>query len=376
MRLSHIVFLSEMICESTALRFKDSSSLSSDIKSKRLLLFEVPNSLAEQIENGYDGSFSLKGDEVVLTTKSNTYQIRHAETSNTFMLCDDADDFNTQKPSIAFQFKFGNTGPSKMTTIVDSGSTFFEVLPSKPRFDSVSSLLPVYSGRTSVNTNETIFTVKQLLEIVPCSEAQLLEYLYSIHVVELHGFLYRIDPQYVAHVLELLLLTVQEQGCISSSIIHSLEETDIEITILKHVFDFHTVADDEICTLNDAKASRSLGHALLLKQDRWELESFISEWRKACFDVEVQLSYLEGLYLLEEERPVTIMYFPKDSLSSDPKTRLQQLFKARSKWRKTDLLPFVQDLGEDKELNAIFLKYARESKTNNKIFLTSKYVIF
>jgi sister chromatid cohesion protein DCC1 len=350
--------------------------LSSDIKSKNLLLFEVTESLAEEIENGQDDAFVLKGEELVLTTKSHTYQIRHAETSNTFLICSDSEERNTHQPSIGYQFKFNSETPRKLCKIEDSGSIFFEVLPCKPRFDSVFSVVPVYSGSTSLVTNTSNVTIEKLLEIVPCSSAQLLEYLNFIHVVELNGFVYRIDIQYVAHVLELVLLTAQEQESVSRGIIQNLEDGGIEFAVLNHVYEYHTNSDDRKCTIDEAKTCRTLGHALLLKQDRWGFESFLTAWQKACFDLDVQLSYLEGLFMLEEERPRMIKYFSKDSLSSDPKSRMQELFKARPKWKKTDMLPFLTDLGDDKEVNSIFLKYARESKANNDIYLTSKYVNF
>jgi hypothetical protein len=127
--------------------------------------------------------------------------------------------------------------------------------------------------------------------------------------------------------------------------------------------------------------SRSFGKKVLSSYDNYkDLDCFIKEFQESVVslpNVSISLCHLEGLYLIQEiAMKKTIRYFPKNILPFDAKGRFQELFVARSKWDKNDILPFVKDLaGNDKELDRLILKHSRVSRFGKTIFLTNRHAV-
>jgi hypothetical protein len=104
----------------------------------------------------------LKGradEEIALTTNSTTYHLRRAETSNLLLILSEPTEheMDTEKEtSIAYQYKFKSSVLSTTSLIIDSGSTFYEVIQGRPRFDQLSSLLVSYKGPNENAQNVTL----------------------------------------------------------------------------------------------------------------------------------------------------------------------------------------------------------------------------
>ena len=63
----------------------------------------------------------------------------------------------------------------------------------------------------------------------------------------------------------------------------------------------------------------------------------------------------------------------KSNLPFSPKERLEQLFLVKRKWLADDLIPFIEDLAENKKkLDVLLLKYARVSNSEGRVYYTSR----
>jgi hypothetical protein len=127
--------------------------------------------------------------------------------------------------------------------------------------------------------------------------------------------------------------------------------------------------------------SRSFGKKVLSGYHHYkDLDCFLNEFEESVAslpNISISLDHLEGLYLIEEiAMKKKIRYYPKHILPFDPKGRFHQLFLARSKWDKNDILPFVSDLaGNTKELDRLILKHSRVSRVGKGIFLTNRHAV-
>jgi sister chromatid cohesion protein DCC1 len=289
-----------------------------------------------------------------------------------------------QETSIAYQHKFKDPLLSKSSFIIDSGSTFYEVIPARPAFDNLS--LAVYKGPDhDARQSLELIGFEELLKETRASERELKEYLFSIHCIELNEKMRKLDIEYLGYVLEFLLLTAEEQGLSldkldTRQLVQGLEDSGIPLPVAEHVLAFHSITGyGDVVQLDEFKTCQTLGHKILAQDLQMECQIFMQNWKKACPDtMQIDLSQLNGLYLIDEDSMhVTIQYFPKERLSSNVKVRFQELFKVRPKWNREDMLPFLLDLAPTiKELNPIILKYTRESKQGNVSFLTAKYAQF
>jgi hypothetical protein len=233
---------------------------------------------------------------------------------------------------------------------------------------------------------EPIYTFQQILEQTRSSEMELRNYLHSIHCIEMDGYLWRLDIEYVGYVLKLVLLTAEELGVSldrldKSQMTEALQLNQVPIPVSEHILCFHSTTTEiqESIQLCELKTCRTLGHKLLAQGLQIDFQTFKKNWKEICPEgMRIDLMYLAGLYMVDEDtRYAIIQYFPKERLSSNPSTRFQELFMARSKWTRKDITPFIDDLAPTlKQLNSMITKFCRESKQGDVIFLTTKHVQF
>lgn len=127
--------------------------------------------------------------------------------------------------------------------------------------------------------------------------------------------------------------------------------------------------------------SRSFGKRILSRDTNYrDLDEFLAEFSKSLEvipEIEPCLSHLDGLYLMEDTALTKkIRFFPKSLLPFAAKERFHHLFSVRSKWNKTDILPFINELaGSTKEMDALILKHSRVSRVGKQIFLTNRHAV-
>jgi sister chromatid cohesion protein DCC1 len=70
-------------------------------------------------------------------------------------------------------------------------------------------------------------------------------------------------------------------------------------------------------------------------------DQFLIDW-KNCLpeEIDANVDFMKGLFLVDGATAPSIKYFPKSILSFDPKQRFQDLFLVKSKWEKSEILPY------------------------------------
>ena len=153
--------------------------------------------------------------------------------------------------------------------------------------------------------------------------------------------------------VEMSLANFDKDGLVDA--IH--KEHSIDKTYLSTVLGWFMTSDNSI---DATPFAAEMGLCLLKAQTKPRpYEAFVEDWKsKAGYELSqvCSLDILKGAYLMEAGN---ITYFTTASLSKVPATRFQELFKMRSKWFAADLLPFIKDLGDNKEIERMIMKFCR-----------------
>ncbi|TPX75021.1 hypothetical protein CcCBS67573_g03702 [Chytriomyces confervae] len=161
--------------------------------------------------------------------------------------------------------------------------------------------------------------------------------------------------------------------------IQLMAENDIPEPVIRQCFSMIADKNDDnlTYTISSRKLCRITGSEVLMSlQARTSLDEFMKIWRKSTpSPFEIQLDYLQGLYILEDDTGISysIRYFPKSELPAPAKDRLEYLFSIRRKWTASDLMPYIDDLAENKKkLDLLLLKYTRMSKVGDTVFYSAR----
>ncbi|KAI8916092.1 sister chromatid cohesion protein Dcc1 [Gorgonomyces haynaldii] len=348
-------------------------------------LFEVPKEILDDLE-----SMSIRADnnetEAFLCTKNKTYSIRRAETSNLLMLHSKGQETGFE---LSKAYKSEHTeAPTDHFDIVDIGSIYYEVRPTKPSPDTLKRLLQenVYDG-----TNKQFQTTFDYLRSnVSMSDQEILDALEELHCINIDDKWVMVDDQLMRRVLQLIMLSCVEddiaiESVPASQILVLLQDHHVhEAIIIGCLSQFKVSETNGVFRLSKEKITTAYGHEILSKlTNAMDLQSFMLEWDSQLPDgFTTDLNLLAGLYLIEESMGnKEIVYFPKSILPFDPKQRFQDLFKIRRKWLKQDMLPFVTDLAPNQRaLDAVLLTHCRLStegpRGNQTIYLTPRHTNF
>jgi len=84
--------------------------------------------------------------------------------------------------------------------------------------------------------------------------------------------------------------------------------------------------------------------------------------------------YLQGSYLVSVlDNTDHLTYFPSSELPVDPAQRFADLFLTRSRWRRDDIAPFLQEIAiNSKERDKLLLKYCRTISDTQGAWYTSR----
>jgi len=84
--------------------------------------------------------------------------------------------------------------------------------------------------------------------------------------------------------------------------------------------------------------------------------------------------YLQGSYLVSVlDNTDHLTYFPSSELPVDPAQRFADLFLTRSRWRRDDIAPFLQEIAmNSKERDKLLLKYCRTIPDTQGAWYTSR----
>ena len=194
---------------SSHLSIPDSSQESFDFND--FIVLEVPNEVVDQLESGQVVLKGLEDDDATLCTKSSTYSIKKADTSNLLMITQP-----TQEPALDHTSKAYRQGYQSLNgswKVIDVGACYYEVLPCLPQLDRLVQLLRETSYRGLVEESEKAkrMTLAYILNNIQASQDEIMKFLQSVHAFELNGAWRIMDETYLASVLELVLLYMVER---------------------------------------------------------------------------------------------------------------------------------------------------------------------
>ncbi|KAJ3158272.1 Sister chromatid cohesion protein DCC1 [Geranomyces michiganensis] len=298
----------------------------------------------------------LPNDEAVLCTRDATYAIREVQTSNTTLL--------TREHSSGY-------------TVDACLSGYMELVPTRPRVDKL----------------------RELLEEAPYDGPVEEERERSKRVVLISSAYRVLSPQYLATSLRLLLasLAAEDLDCYNLALEECVsamagEADEVPESVVRGIVDqFWVENPDGRRAIDEGKIARFFGEGLLQNAEsrKTPLATFLTTWASALpppvtlpASPHAALAYIAGLYLLNDTTTPnpSIMYFPKRALPPDAKPRFEALFRMRRRWKRDEMLPYIDDLAPtEKKLDAILLKFARTSKDppaeGGATVYTSRYTV-
>ena len=316
-------------------------------------------------------SFCIQGEadeEAVFITKSETFRVRMAETSNTLLLFENVGDASTSPRTYTGLAKFGG---------------YLELQKTNPRLSKVVARLRanVYRGST-LDLEPT-----DLPSLLLCSQAsvkELLAELSHIHAYPIDGHYRLISMSLQDTILSIVLSTLAAHGldwfafslpealaALNSSddsaaddALSSATSQDLFSAVLRtHAISIpssdshresHAGGGTTLYSLSVTSVARMHATLLVEKTGVWDAEEFMSAWQQRMpqegDEWEVQESMLGGIAvrLLSggKERIVCLL---EQELATDPSSRLEELLVVKEQWTKEGIAPYVAAFVEPSE---------------------------
>lgn len=230
-------------------------------------------------------------------------------------------------------------------------------------------------------------TFEELLAVVQASSDELEAALEEKGAVCIDGRWRGVDPSYLGTLLELILLTVVEQGWSLDAVpaegaAEVLTPHGYLPEVTKHCLrrfskpvlekkeggvDKEESMQEGVYALHAEAVCRHFGVKLLEERSRFEsLAGFEFEWKKVVPEGMThvpRLELLRGEALIDPEGGTGVQWLPVGKLPQDAGTRFQELFKIQSRWELPMLEPYIEGLaGPGETMEMLLLKYARMSQ--------------
>jgi len=324
----------------------------------KIKLIEVEPSFLENVEAG---ALEIRGnpnEEAHLVTKTGTYKMRTAETSNSWLIVDEyLEKHNLEKKQI-----------------IGAVTQYYLLEKAIPQVQKIKSMLMEvqYDGEDSAEADELPvgYSLADFQEYVQASDAEILKYLDRIDAIEIKNRWRLLSKRLYTAVLEDVLISIEELGLSVDSV--SLDEiltktTDYPKDIVRCVIkmfsergddskDVFKLSEKKIClfrvdqAVNECK-DKALGKELVIKM----VESTIPDEMKMNED------YLNGKYISKNEFGKEVLEpFDETQLSVEAKTRFAQLFDFKDTWRKEELEVYLKTLLEAGDnFDKLLLKHTR-----------------
>lgn len=345
-------------------------------------LMELPEDLMEVVERGE--RLMLKGEgaeNVVLCSRTKTYDVKLAETSNTLLLLPAESDCDKEN---------GTTTRS----ILGSCTSYYELKNAKPNTASLNTLLMKcpYAGaaREAQLDSDTAkrYTFELLLENVQASEMEVKAALDEMGALQINDHWRLVYPPYLNWTFDAVLAVVVEEGLDLAAVsidrvlvrLRELQDSGelvphqcggVDAMVVQHAMKMYStsttvgsVSDDAmqiegqeaspgtavILALDRTKIATFRAEQLLWsrdpKQGAWGVSEFIEAWEASMPDsTPPDRAILKGLALEETHGPRLVLQpVRRSELPAGVKERFAFLFALRPKWLLDDLRPFIGDL--------------------------------
>ncbi|CAK9830357.1 Sister chromatid cohesion protein DCC1 [Anthophora retusa] len=354
---------------------------------KCIKLLELDEHLMKTISKGDSLTFQgNKQDSVVLCTKSQTYDVKEAETSNSCILV----------PNLSLSEQTKVVANDRITEVYHISGvfhTYYEVKECEPRLEKLLSVLEPTSFKgveyESSIPQELLYNWKRLQNEIQASEDELIQALNDYLIVTIDGYFRLISFEYEIRSLTLMLDLFDENSW-------ELDEVDKEITyeslkefVIKPIFDilFRKYAEISVKSKTDGtplyrykeeECCKSLAKVLLAASPVTEYKQFMESW---CIGTPEKMKpkeeYLRGIALVTWNNSTVkkeVVVFPEIDLPKNINERFNHLFKTKDKWTVQEISPYISKLATNKmNVNALLTKYARCSIVNGIKYYSSKH---
>eukprot|EP00041_Stephanoeca_diplocostata_P020140 m.444073 g.444073 ORF g.444073 m.444073 type:complete len:371 (-) comp21486_c0_seq2:856-1968(-) len=352
-------------------------------------LMEIPPELVQHIQEG--SNISFKGDEseaIVLCTDDATFSVKVASTSNTLYITDAVDPEGSTTI-------FSSESPA--CNIVGSVSSYLELVSCPPRVEKLKILLSKcpYRGNFSEADSEdnsarstSPLSWQQLVDQIQASDAEIRSALELLHAFELDGCWRLLDDTYATEKFSLILTSAVAEGwdlgkLSIAEVTASLEGHDTPLIVVQVLLKKYGTAVDvdgktECYALSMDEIMKFEAIKLLKMNARWPFDDFWATWSDTVPDgAKPRVELLAGIGLVYETetggREKEVVFYPANELSSDPKTRMAELFKFKSTWTADDISPYLSDVAVGGlTVEKILFKFARNFTDKNGVKMFNK----
>lgn len=348
---------------------------------------------ALESEGGLAFKASRDEDGVVLCSKTQTWELKQKNHSNTVMVLKEF--MPDEVPVISNRSSFGIAEPS--TFHLGFTRQHFELEPRSISGEINYGGLSIYSGENKVvpeNDNDgglVKMTLEELRNCSPCSDREFAEKWPALGGCEVNGRACILSQEFISRALHITLMS-----CMAESLdFDALDCSQAFAAVNKDMGDageFNPFSEEVVSTILNKFCSKLENGTFKLRRDivsQWygiealkkfasramvPQEEFMIKWKSLFppyFNCDLEFSALRGHYF----RPLGsgIQYFSKDTLPDDPKDRFSYLFKLQSTWELEELAPFVEQLNtKGIKIENFVMKYARRKRQGKRVLVSAR----
>ena len=162
-----------------------------------LKLVELNQAVTTHVENG--GKLIIKGndtDNCVMCTEDQTFEVKDTEISNSLLL---VPGLNAECERETYSGELS----LRRSEVAAVSHNYLELRPIRPKMNAITALLSpsTYEGPEYEENVRDKFTMDDLLQTIAASDLESHEYLKSMNIVELDGFVRLIDFDYLSRVI-------------------------------------------------------------------------------------------------------------------------------------------------------------------------------
>ncbi|KAF5344156.1 hypothetical protein D9758_008880 [Tetrapyrgos nigripes] len=351
-------------------------------------LLELPSDICKLLDDSSTLRLTIKGqpgEDAVLCTNDKTYSLRSVILSNSVLVV-------TAPPDTSDALDFD----AESVVIRDQISEILEVTPTIPKLHKLASLL---RGKDYNEEDEELndededhskFTYADAKRLVQASEIELERGIKDRRILDINGDLRRIAPNYLSHIIELILTSLvslslpHERAPVEELCTCLADQHEVPRVVSRQILSWFGSIQDGHWKMDVDNVIREAGLSLLRnrKRDPIPTPDLLSAWQAMVgdkFSSAADLKLLAGNYLVSPARSgdsESLTYFPRSELPLDPVARFNDLFLTRNRWKDEDIAPFLTDIAVDsKERDKLLLKYARVVTGSQGIWYTARTTI-
>lgn len=333
-------------------------------------LIELSPELLEIIENDEEPIFikaSSEESDIVLCSKTKSFQIKQRNHSNTVMLMDSKNSCEEEKGGPFWGYS--------------SQASVFECKPTSGKIDVRG--IPIYDGQGNFKKGGLETSLEYLRENAPISDFEFDKAWFNLNGSSINGQAVILSHDFITRSLHVLIMSIMASNLdfneLSLIEVYKTlsEDDDYTIDVVETVLRKFSKEDKEPFSLNKEKIAQWYGIETLRKfgSEKYISPSeFFIKWKSEFppfFECSIDLPLLNGFFV--RPLPDRLQYLSKYELPKDINERLRILFKLQSTWELNDIIPFIEEFNsKGLKFENFIMKFAKKKKVGKKIYVTPR----